>query len=437
MPYVYIKTYGCQMNEYDSEVIAGLLCQKDFSPTSDMDRADLIIVNTCYVREKVKHKVFSFLGELKKLKEQKPHLILGVGGCLAQKDPQEILKRAPYVDIIWGTLNLQDIPELVDKVTEGESPIIKVESEGKLPDDLPLVRNKKFSAYIPVIRGCNNFCTYCNVPYVRGREKSRSLKSIIREVEMAAREGFKEVVLLGQNVNSYGKDLPGHLDFADLLYEVSKVEGISRIRFTTSHPKDLSEKLMLAMANIDKVCEHLHLPLQAGSNKILKLMRRGYTREDYLKLVSQLRSLIPDISLTTDLIVGFPGEEEEDFNQTLDMVKKVKFDGAFTFEYSPIPGTIAAKFDNQIPDSVKGKRLRRLIEIQRRITEEKNEVWIGKTVEVLVEGLSRKDPRELQGRTRHNKIVVFSGKKDLIGELINVRVNSAGCWALRGEIVSC
>lgn len=437
MPYVYIKTYGCQMNEYDSEVITGILHQSGFSPTFNIDKADLVILNTCYVREKVKHKVFSYLGELRKLKESKPDLILGVGGCLAQKDPQEILKRAPFVDIVWGTLNLDEIPKLVEDARKEKRPIVKIEKEGQPPDELPIVRKGKFSAYIPVMRGCNNFCSYCNVPYVRGREKSRPVGSILKEVEAVAREGFKEVVLLGQNVNSYGKDLPNSVDFADLLYEISKIEGISRIRFTTSHPKDLSEKLMLAMANIDKVCEHLHLPLQAGSNRVLRLMRRRYTREDYLKLVCRLRSLIPDVSLTTDLIVGFPGEREEDFNQTLEMVEKVRFDGAFTFEYSPIPGTLAAKFNDQLPDSVKGRRLRRLIDLQRRITEEKNKIWVGKDVEVLVEGLSEKNPEELQGRTRQNKVVVFPGEKELIGKLIKVRVRRAGCWALRGEIVNC
>jgi len=437
MPYLYIKTYGCQMNEYDSEVMVGLLYQKGFQLTSELRKADFIIINTCYVREKVKHKIYSFLGELKKLKEQNPRLLVGVGGCLAQKEPEEIRRRAPHVDIVWGALNLHKLPELLKNAREGRVPLIKVESEGTIPEELPVVRSRRFSVYIPVIRGCNNFCAYCNVPYVRGREKSRSPDSILQEVKRAVEEGYKEVILLGQNVNSYGKDLPESVDFADLLCKVSQVEGIARIRFTTSHPKDLSEKLMLVLTKLDKVCEHLHLPLQAGSNRILERMGRGYTREDYLNLVSRLRSLIPGLSLTTDIIVGFPGETEEDFNETLEIVRIVRFDGAFTFEYSPLPGTRAAKFDHQVPPLVKRERLRRLIELQLQITEEKNLFWVGKEVEVLVEGVSEKNPRELQGRTRENKIVVFPADEDLTGELVRVKIKAAGCWALRGEMIGC
>ena len=433
MGYVYIKTYGCQMNEYDSEAMAGILHQSGFELTSDMEKADLVIINTCYVREKVKHKIFSFLGELKKIKKEKPHLILGVGGCLAQKDPHQIQKRAPYVDIIWGTSNLHRLPELLKFAREGKHPVVKVEQE-VLPDELPILRGRKFSAYIPVIRGCNNFCSYCNVPYVRGREKSRPVESILKEVKRAAGEGCKEVILLGQNVNSYGKDLPERVDFADLLRKVNEIEGLNRIRFITSHPKDLSDKLILAIAELDKVCEHLHLPLQAGSNRILKLMRRGYTREDYLELVRKVRTLVPDISLTTDLIVGFPGETEEDFQDTLWMVEKVRFDGAFTFEYSPVPGTRASELENQISDSVKRRRLRELIEVQQKITEEKNKFWVGRKVEALVEGEAKKNPGMVEGRTRHNKIVIFAGDKSLIGKLVQVRVVTSGCWALKGEL---
>jgi len=425
------------MNEYDSEVMAALLEKRGFYITSRLEKADFILLNTCYVREKVKHKVYSFLGELKKLKEKKPGLILGVGGCLSQKDPEEVLKKAPYVDIIWGTLNLHELPELVEEAKEGKFPLIKVKKEGFLPDVLPVKRSGKFSAYVPIIRGCNNFCTYCNVPYVRGREKSRPLHVILQEIKELAERGFKEVILLGQNVNSYGKDLKEKIDFADLLAEVNKIEKIARIRFTTSHPRDLSEKLMQAMASLDKVCEHLHLPLQAGSNRILDRMGRGYTREKYLDLILKLRHLIPDVSITTDIIVGFPGESEQDFNETLDMLRKVQFDGAFTFEYSPIPGTKAAQFKDQVPQAVKRRRLRKLIEVQREITEERNKLWIGKTVEVLVEGVSEKNPEELQGRTRHNKIVVFPGKEELIGEFVQVKIKEGGCWALHGEMVDC
>jgi len=435
MPYGYIKTYGCQMNEYDSEILAALMRQCGFELTSDLNKAHLIIVNTCYVREKVKHKVFSFLGELRKLKEQKPDLLLGVGGCLAQKDPQEIRKKAPFVDIIFGTSNIHRFGEMVKEAKQGRLPVVRVE-ENSLPFDLPTIRKKKFSAYIPIIRGCNNFCAYCNVPYVRGREKSRPPASILKEIEEVVGEGCKEVVLLGQNVNSYGKDMLENIDFADLLCEVNKVKGLHRIRFTTSHPKDLSDKLIQALAKLDKVCEHLHLPLQAGSNRILKLMGRGYTCEKYLELVGKVRESIPDVSITTDLIVGFPGETEEDFEDTLNMMRKVRFDGAFTFEYSALPGTRAAEFEDQVPTSVKKKRLRQLIEVQKRITEEKNKAWVDREVEVLVEDISPKNPHELQGRTRQGKVVVFPGDKSLIGEFIRVKVEEAGCWALKGEMVS-
>ena len=434
MSCVYIKTYGCQMNEYDSEVIAGILQEEGYELTSELKKADIVLVNTCYVREKVKQKVFSFLGELKKIKKEKPSLILGVGGCLSQKDPEEIKKRAPFVDIIWGTSNFHRLPEFLKIVKKEKKSVVNVEEED-LPHLLPAKRKRKFSVFVPVMRGCNNFCSYCNVPYVRGREKSRPPDVILKEIKDAVSEGCREVVLLGQNVNSYGKDLEGKIDFADLLSEVNRVEGLCRIRFTTSHPKDLSEKLILQMAYLDKVCEHLHLPLQAGSNKILKLMRRCYTREDYLKLVEKVRLFIPDIALTTDIIVGFPGETEKDFEDTLWMLEKVRFDGAFTFAYSPIPGTRAAGFENQVPLEVKKKRLRRLIQFQQKITEEKNRAFVGKEVEVLVEGPSKKDPDILEGRTRHNKIIVFKGEKHLIGELVRVKVEEAGCWALKGRLV--
>ena len=439
MPLVYIKTFGCQMNEYDSEAIRGLLSQNGFQLTDNLPKADLIILNTCYVREKVKHKIFSLLGELKKLKKQNPNLLLGVGGCLAQKESQEILKRAPFVDIIWGTSNFHKLPEFLKRVKESKFPVAEIENiekERYLPHNLPLIRKKRFSAYIPVIRGCDNFCTYCNVPYVRGREKSRPLEFILKEIDSAISEGCKEIILLGQNVNSYGKDFLEKIDFSDLLSKINEVKGIHRIRFITSHPKDLSDKLILAMAKLDKVCEHLHLPLQAVSNRVLKLMRRSYTSQDYLALVDKVRYFIPGITLTTDLIVGFPGESEEDFQDTLNMVEKIRFDGAFTFEYSLLSGTRAAEFENQIPLSVKKSRIRELIDVQRKITERKNKIWVGRKLEVLVEGLSPKNPQELAGRTKQDKIVIFPGDISLIGQFLEVKVMESGCWALKGERVS-
>jgi len=284
------------------------------------------------------------------------------------------------------------------------------------------------------MRGCDNFCTYCNVPYVRGRERSRLPEDILREVEELSCQGYKEVTLLGQNVNSYGKGLENRLDFADLLTRINCIEGIERIRFTTSHPKDITDKLIQRMRDLDKVCEHLHLPVQAGSNKVLKRMRRGYTKERYLELVDKIRKTIPQISLTTDIIVGFPGESEQDFQETLDLVRKVEFDGAFTFCYSRIKGTEAAEFEDQLPEEVKKERLRRLIQLQRQILEKRNKSLVGQKFEVLVEGLSKKSSDELQGRTRTNKVVVFKGSPDLVGKLVQVKIVDSSQWALRGEI---
>ncbi len=434
---VYIKTYGCQMNTYDSEMIAELLQEEGYHLTSDQREADLILLNTCYVREKVKQKVLSKLGELKKQKSGNSSLILGVGGCLVQRNPSLILEKAPYVDILWGTHNLHRIAHLVKLVEKNHRQVVEIKENGEIPEGMPVKRNRRFSAYVPIIRGCNNFCSYCNVPYVRGREKSRAPRFILKEIEDLAKQGFKEITLLGQNVNSYGNDLPEKIDFADLLSQVHLVKGISRMRFITSHPKDLSDGLIQKMTELDKVCEHLHLPFQAGSNKILKKMGRGYTKEMYENLVARVREAIPEISITTDIIVGFPGEEREDFEDTLDMIRKIRFDGAFTFVYSPLPGTRASEFSDQAPREIKLKRLGRLIDIQKRITQEKNQCAVGRKFEVLVEGISVKNPEELQGRTRQNKIIVFQGEKNLIGELINVKVLTAGCWALRGERITC
>ncbi len=455
------------MNEYDSEIMAGSLKDSGYHLTDEMEVADVILLNTCYVREKVKHKVYSKLGELKKLKEKKPGLILGLCGCLVQKEPKETLRQAPYLDFILGTSNFFELPQvlreicgdnrgggergdqvavpfmaqcsglihqtIVAQTRKRHIQVVRVEEGRAIPENLPKLRKRKFGAFVPVIRGCDNFCSYCNVPYVRGREKSRSPKDILKEIEGLSHQGYKEVTLLGQNVNSYGRDLERKIDFADLLGLVNQVEGLSRIRFTTSHPKDLSDKLIKGMAELDKVCEHLHLPIQSGSNRILSRMNRGYTREKYKYLVNKIRQLIPQISLTTDIIVGFPGETEKDFEDTLDLVKEIGFDGAFTFCYSPLAGTKAAEFKERVTQEVSKERLRKLIEVQQEITLERNKPLIGQNLEVLVEGISKKSPYELEGRTRGNKIVIFKGKENLIGELISLRITEAGCWALRGE----
>ncbi len=436
------------MNEYDSEIMAGLLENSGYHLTDNPAEAGVILLNTCYVREKVKHKIYSRLGELKKLKEEKPELILGLCGCLVQKEPEEVLQRAPYLDFILGTSNFYQLPEVLGQFFgdgvrgtkakgSSHSTIVQVEEDRAIPEGMPKLRKRRFSAFVSVMRGCNNFCSYCNVPYVRGREVSRPRKDILREIEELAQKGYKEVTLLGQNVNSYGKGEKEKIDFADLLVLVNQVENLRRVRFTTSHPKDLSDKLIEKMAELDKVCEHLHLPVQSGSNKILSRMKRGYTREHYKNLVNKLRQAIPEIALTTDIIVGFPGEEEKDFQDTLELVETVGFDGAFTFCYSPLKGTEAVRLKERIPEKISGQRLRRLIELQQKILLRKNESLVGKEVEIMVEKISKKSSDELQGRTRTNKIVVFKGRKELIGNIISVKIVTPGCWALRGKVNSC
>ncbi len=445
------------MNEYDSEIMAGILKDRGYYLTENLEKADVILLNTCYVREKVKHKIMSKLGELRKLKEKKSDVILGLCGCLGQKEPERILHQAPYLDFILGSSNFFELPQVLKEISpdhasdtepgeghvgrirtrETQGQIVKVEENRIIPENLPKLRKRKFTAFVPVMRGCDNFCSFCNVPYVRGRERSRLAYDILKEVKELASQGYKEVTLLGQNVNSYGKGLRERIDFADLLGLVNKIEGIRRIRFTTSHPKDLSDKLIKMMRDLDKVCEHLHLPLQSGSNKVLSRMNRKYTRDEYINLVDKLRRAIPEITLTTDIIVGFPGEEEKDFQDTLDLVERVHFDGAFTFCYSPLQGTKAAEYRERVPGKIGGERLRRLIEVQQKIILERNKSLVGKKFEILVEGLSKKNPYELEGRTRGNKIVVFKGKEDLIGRFILAKVLERGCWALKGEIVSC
>ena len=442
---VYIRTYGCQMNEYDSEIMAGLLNNSGYHLTDNSEEAKVIILNTCYVREKVKHKIYSKLGELRKLKEEKPDLILGLSGCLVQREPEEVLQRAPYLDFILGTSNFYQLPEVLKEISGNDNQenqvgkrytrIVRVEENGVIPEDLPKLRKRRFSAFVSIMRGCNNFCSFCNVPYVRGREVSRSSREILREIKELAQKRYKEVTLLGQNVNSYGKNGKENIDFADLLSLVNRIEGIRRIRFTTSHPKDLSDKLIDQMARLDKVCEHLHLPVQSGSNKILSRMKRGYTRKHYQDLVDKLRQAIPETTLTTDIIVGFPGEEEEDFRDTLELVETVGFDGAFTFCYSPLRGTEAAQLEERIPAEISGERLRRLIELQQAILLKKNKSLVGRKFEVMVEGISKKNPDEVEGRTRGNKIIIFPGGKNLIGRFIWVEIVKAGCWAMRGMVL--
>jgi len=432
-----LVTFGCQMNENDSERLAGMLYEMGYSETENESECDLIIYNTCCVRENAELKVYGHLGALKKLKEEKPDMVIAVCGCMMQQKEvvEHIRKTYRHVGLVFGTHNLHKFPELLyNALHSGESVVEVLESDGLIAEGMPIERKTGVKAWVTIMYGCNNFCSYCIVPYVRGRERSREPEEIINEVMMLGQQGYKEITLLGQNVNSYGKDLGGKMDFSRLLYEVDKVPGIERIRFTTSHPKDLSQDLIKAMAECEKVCEHLHLPIQAGSSRILEKMNRKYTKERYLKLVSEIRDKIPGIALTTDIIVGFPEESEEDFEDTLDVVEKVRFDAAYTFLYSKRTGTPAAKNPNQVPEEVKKRRFDRLLELQNRISNEINKKLEGSVLEVLVEGASKTNKDALTGRTRTNKIVNFPGNKELVGKLVKVEITRALTWSLEGKL---
>jgi len=435
---VYIKTFGCQMNEHDSETILNLLIPFNYRPTGDPKKADLILVNTCSVREKSEHKFYSFLGRLKKFKENgNGRVILGVGGCVAQQEGERILERAPYVDLVFGTHNIYLLPDLINKFKESHTPQIATNFNndnyaGLSPGPFRLSPVK---AYVTIMEGCDNFCSFCVVPFVRGREKSRPSSEIIEEVKQQVSSGVKEVILLGQNVNSYGNKVPGELTFPQLLRELNKIDGLERIRFTTSHPKDLSEDLINCFGELSKLCPHIHLPLQSGSNRILKLMNRGYTREEYLSKVKKLREVCPEIGITTDLIVGFPGETEEDFQATLEMVSEVEYDEFFSFKYSDRPKTRASQYPNKLPEEEKARRLYLLQEKQKPITLKKNHHLVGKILEILVEGKSKKDPHHLMGRSGTNKVVNFKGPLSLEGKIIPIKIVEAYQHSLSGCLV--
>ncbi|NLJ84029.1 MAG: tRNA (N6-isopentenyl adenosine(37)-C2)-methylthiotransferase MiaB [Halanaerobiaceae bacterium] len=434
----FIITYGCQMNEHDSEKLAGMLEGIDYQKAGQVEEADIILLNTCTIRENAELKVFGKVGELKRLKENNPELIIGVGGCMMQskKAVQQLYEKHPQVDLIFGTHNIHHVPDLIQRIEKERGRIVEVwdEEEGLIPD-LPSVRESDFKAWVSIIQGCNNFCTYCIVPYVRGRERSRPLKEIVSEVERLAAEGVKEITLLGQNVNSYGKDLEEKVDFADLLQELDKIPGLQRLRYMTSHPRDFSNKLIEVIKDSRSVCEHFHLPIQSGSNSILKKMNRGYNREKYLELVNKIRQEIPEASITTDIIVGFPGETEEEFQETMELVREARFDSAFTFIYSARTGTPAAKMEDQIPEEVKKDRLNRLMTLQNQISLEKNQEDLGKIVEVLIEGESKNNPETLMGRDRRNKLVIIPRAEGVIGEIVKVKINRVQSFTLYGEVV--
>ncbi|MTI70246.1 MAG: tRNA (N6-isopentenyl adenosine(37)-C2)-methylthiotransferase MiaB [Firmicutes bacterium] len=426
------------MNEHDSEKISGILRSLGYKETENRNNADLIIFNTCLVRENAELKVYGNIGELKRLKRKNKDLTVAICGCMMQKKEIRDVIREKYkqVDIIFGTHNIHKLPELLENYRQSDNMLIDVwEDSGEIIEQIPTNRKYDYKAFLNIMYGCNNFCTYCIVPYTRGREKSRSPEKILKEVNRLAKEGFKEITLLGQNVNSYGKTLNNKMTFAELLRKINEVKGIKRIRFMTSHPKDLSDDLIYAIRDCENVCKHIHLPFQAGSNKILKLMNRKYTKEQYLELMYKIRQEIPDIAITTDIIVGFPNETEKDFEDTLDVVRKSRFDSAFTFLYSVREGTPAAKMEDQIPDKLKHERFQKLLDTLHPISYENNKRTIGKTFDVLVEGVSKNDDTMYTGRTGTNKLVHFKANEKFIGKIVNVKIKSVKTWSLQGEIV--
>ncbi len=437
-PMAFVKTYGCAQNENDSERIRGMLVDMGYKLTNDIDAANLIIYNTCAVRENAEVKVFGKLGALKRRKEEDPSLIIGVCGCMMQQAhiAQEVCKKYRHVDMIFGTHALYKLPQILDGARGGTRIVSAEDSQGEIAEGIHISRDNNITARISVMYGCNNFCSYCIVPYVRGRERSRTEANILAEVRHAAKSGYKEVVLLGQNVNSYGKDLgEAGITFAQLLEKVCKVDGIERIRFLTSHPKDISDKLIDVMANEHKICKHLHLPVQSGSDNVLCDMNRRYTRDMYLNIVKRVRKKIPDIALTTDIIVGFPTETDEDVDLTISLLKEAEFDMVYSFIYSRRIGTPAAKMPDRMTDAQKHKSFDRIVEVQNQISRLKNEAMVGRCETVLVEGTSRTNDDFLSGRTEGGKIVNFRGDKKLIGSMVNVRICDCKTWSLTGEIV--
>mgnify|MGYP005751954937 FL=1 len=433
----FVRTYGCQMNEHDSEKIKGMLKSVGFSESDDINDADIVILNTCAIRENAHDKVFGFLGVLKHMKQSKPNLLIGLCGCMAQEEVvvNDILNKYKYVDFVCGTHNLDNMLSIIKNKIDTDKRQIEVLSyEGDVVEGVPVVRDSKYSAWIDIIYGCDKFCTYCIVPYTRGTQRSRKHEDIVSEVEQLVKDGYKEVTLLGQNVNAYGKDLYDNYNLADLLKDVSDT-GIERIRFVTSHPWDFTDSMVDIIASRDNIMPYIHLPLQSGSNKILKLMNRKYTSEEYLKLYNSIRDKVKDSSVTTDIIVGFPGETEEDFEETLKIVNECKFDGAFTFAYSPRENTPAALMKDAIPESVKMDRLHRLNEVINKYSNLRNQKLLGKTVKCLVIGESEKDKNKVCGYTENMKLVNIEGPKSLIGSIIPVKITDTKSFSLDGEYV--
>jgi tRNA-2-methylthio-N6-dimethylallyladenosine synthase len=430
---VFIRTFGCQMNEHDSERMAGLLKLQGYILTEHPEEADLILVNTCSIRDKAEQKAYSELGRYARLKKGRPDLIVGMAGCVAQQEGQKVFERYPWVDLVFGSANIPNLPEMMRTRQSGELHVIKTEEPPGPLQTTPAVRPDRVRAWVNIMEGCDKHCTFCVVPMTRGRERSRPADEITEEVRALGLQGYKEVTLLGQTVNSYGKGTP--VDFPELLWKLNDAPGIERVRFTTSHPVDLSPKLMRVMAMLPKVCEHLHLPLQSGSDRVLERMYRGYTCNDYLEKVKTLRRTVPEVSLTTDIIVGFPGESDEDFEQTLQAVEKIRYDAVFAFKYSPRPNTPAAAYPDQVPETIKDQRLQRLLALQKQITDEQGRHLLGSIQEILVEAVGKREPNQLFGRTRTNRTVRFNGPPNWIGRMVMVRINRTYAGSLEGMVV--
>ena len=430
---IYIETYGCQMNLADSEIVLGIMKKHGYSLTDDISKADVILVNTCSVREHAEQRVIGRLSSFLRYKKRKPDLVIGVLGCMAERLKKRLIEEENLADIVVGPDEYRKLPQLVSDAFAGHKGIAVKLSKVETYDDITPLRTEGISAWITVMRGCDKFCTFCVVPFTRGRERSRPLDSIVKEVEMLSSQGYREVTLLGQNVNSY-RD--GNYDFADLLSAVARVDRNMRIRFTTSHPKDMSDKLIQTIAEHPNICNYIHLPVQSGSDRILELMNRTYDRKHYLELVRKIRETIPGVSLSTDIIAGFPTETEEDHKMTLSLLEEVRFDGAFMFKYSPREGTKAYAMGDDVPDEVKVRRLTEIIELQQKISYEINQELIGKEVEVLVEGESKRSSEQWMGRTDTNKVVIFPKHEGVKpGDYVIVRINKANSATLFGDIV--
>jgi tRNA-2-methylthio-N6-dimethylallyladenosine synthase len=434
---LYLKTFGCQMNVNDSEYIAGQLVKLGYSLTEDISKSNLILLNTCCVRAKVEQKIYSLIGKIKKIKEDNSNVILGICGCMAQKEKENIFERAPYVDFIFSPSQVNNLEEIINTVKYGNKKYISCENTPEFSfNHIPVKRESKISAWIQIMRGCNNYCSYCVVPYTRGPEQSRGVFEIVSEVKILAKDKYKEIFLLGQNVNSYGKDLSRPVTFSELLELLNNIDGIERIRFTTSHPKDFSFDLIKTIKKCNKICNHIHLPIQSGSSKILKMMNRKYDINYYNNIIKEIRNNVDNIAITTDAMVGFPGETEEDFMDTLRAFKEIEFDEAYTFIYSNRENAIASLLPDQIPLKHKKERLWRLIDLQKEISTKINKKLEGEILEVLVDKKSKKHiENQFSGRTETNKTVVFTSKQDLLGELVKVKIIKSSPWTLYGELI--